>query len=104
MLGLVTGAHTFVPKQFMHMVSFSTIIHLLFAGKQIIDDTICIPFQMTAGGQPVTGTNIISIIPGSTWGTKEDKVLIVGAHWDTVVGSPGKGQMLLSNKYHPTAL
>ena len=25
MLGLVTGAHTFVPKQFMHMVSFSTI-------------------------------------------------------------------------------
>ena len=54
---------------------------------------------MTAGGQPVTGTNIISIIPGSTWGTKEDKVLIVGAHWDTVVGSPGEGQMLLSNKY-----
>ena len=53
---------------------------------------------MTAGGQPVTGTNIISIIPGSTWGTKEDKVLIVGAHWDTVVGSPGEGQMLLSNK------
>ena len=44
---------------------------------------------MTAGGQPVTGTNIISIIPGSAWGTKEDKVLVVGAHWDTVVGSPG---------------
>ena len=45
---------------------------------------------MTAGGQPVTGTNIISIIPGSAWGTKEDKVLVVGAHWDTVVASPGR--------------
>ena len=44
---------------------------------------------MTTFGQPVTGTNIISVIPGSAWGTKEDKVLVVGAHWDTVVGSPG---------------
>ena len=26
MLGLVTGAHTFVPKQFMHMVSKSSVI------------------------------------------------------------------------------
>ena len=49
-----------------------------------------VTLQMTAGGQPVTGTNIISIIPGSAWGTKEDKVLVVGAHWDTVVASPGR--------------
>ena len=46
---------------------------------------------MTSMGQSVTGPNIISIIPGSAWGTKEDKVLVVGAHWDTVEGSPGKG-------------
>ena len=45
---------------------------------------------MTANGQPVTGTNIISIIQGSAWGTEEDKILVVGAHWDTVVSSPGR--------------
>ncbi len=44
---------------------------------------------MTAGGRPVTGTNVVSIIPGTSWGTADDRVIIVGAHWDTVVDSPG---------------
>ena len=30
MLGLVTGAHTFVPKQFMHLVSISLLSFLIF--------------------------------------------------------------------------
>ncbi|XP_032776935.2 uncharacterized protein LOC116915901 [Daphnia magna] len=36
-----------------------------------------------------TGTNVIGILPGELWGTKEDEVLVIGAHWDTVPFSGG---------------
>ena len=35
------------------------------------------------------GTNIIAILPGPKWGTKEDEIVVVGAHWDTVEDAPG---------------
>ena len=35
------------------------------------------------------GTNIIAILPGTKWGTKEDRINVVGAHWDSVEASPG---------------
>ena len=35
------------------------------------------------------GTNIMGVLPGQMWGTAEDRVLVVGAHWDTVPGSGG---------------
>ena len=37
----------------------------------------------------MSGTNIVGILPGKKFGTKEDRVLVVGAHWDTVKVSPG---------------
>ena len=36
------------------------------------------------------GTNIIAIMPGVNWGTKDDEIVVVGAHWDSVDDSPGK--------------
>ena len=30
------------------------------------------------------GNNILGILPGRAWGTASDRVLVVGAHWDTV--------------------
>lgn len=36
-----------------------------------------------------TGTNIVGIYPGANYGTPEDKILILGAHWDTVPNSDG---------------
>ena len=36
------------------------------------------------------GTNIIGIIPGTNWGTNDDEIIVVGAHWDSVDESPGK--------------
>ena len=30
------------------------------------------------------GNNIIGLLPGRAWGTVRDRVLVVGAHWDTV--------------------
>ena len=35
------------------------------------------------------GTNILGILPGSGWGTADDRILVVGAHWDTVHESGG---------------
>ncbi len=30
------------------------------------------------------------ILTGTNFGTKADRILVVGAHWDTVANSPGK--------------
>ena len=35
------------------------------------------------------GSNVFSIYPGKFWGTPQDRVVIVGAHWDTVQWSDG---------------
>ena len=38
---------------------------------------------------PPSGTNLVAILPGDKWGTPEDKILVVGAHWDTVENTGG---------------
>jgi hypothetical protein len=37
----------------------------------------------------VDGNNLIGIFAGDKWGTSEDKIIPVLAHWDTVTYSPG---------------
>ena len=32
---------------------------------------------------------MIAILPGEKWGTADDKILVVGAHWDTVENTGG---------------
>ena len=44
------------------------------------------------------GTNIIAILPGTKWGTPEDEVIVVGAHWDSVETSPGKSYIKIHIK------
>jgi len=41
------------------------------------------------GRPPLEGTNIVAISPGMNFGTKLDRIVVVGAHWDTVTNSPG---------------
>ena len=50
------------------------------------------PFLSLNKGHPEKskGTNIIAILPGTKWGTKEDRISVVGAHWDSVESSPGR--------------
>jgi Zn-dependent M28 family amino/carboxypeptidase len=36
-----------------------------------------------------SGTNAIGILPGTYWGTPQDRPIIVGSHWDSVSNSPG---------------
>ena len=31
----------------------------------------------------------MGILPGSRWGTAEDRLVVVGAHWDTVLNTGG---------------
>lgn len=33
--------------------------------------------------------NIIGILPGENWGTPDDRPVVLGAHMDTVPGTPG---------------
>jgi len=57
-IGLLTGTQVFFPTQF----------HSMFW-----DD-----------GEDISeGSNIIGIYPGDMFGTHEDKIVVVGAHWDT---------------------
>ena len=35
------------------------------------------------------GTNILGVLPGSRWGTAGDRLVVVGAHWDTVLNTGG---------------
>ncbi|KAK2708538.1 hypothetical protein QYM36_014220 [Artemia franciscana] len=35
------------------------------------------------------GINIIGVLPGRRWGTKDDEIILLAAHWDTVEGSNG---------------
>lgn len=41
------------------------------------------------GGGPQKGINLIGIAPGRSRGTGQDKILLVGAHYDTVQNSAG---------------
>ena len=49
------------------------------------------------------GSNILGIYPGQHYGTEKDKILVVGAHWDTVgeygnvvLGNLENGRLILS--------
>ena len=35
------------------------------------------------------GANIFGILPGKLWGTSRDRVVIIGAHWDTMTETDG---------------
>ena len=37
----------------------------------------------------MNGINIIGVIPGKNWNTRNDKPLVIGAHWDTYGASGG---------------
>ena len=40
-------------------------------------------------GMKTRGNNILGLLPGKAWGTARDRVVVVGAHWDTVRDSEG---------------
>ncbi|KAF2362854.1 Peptidase M28 [Trinorchestia longiramus] len=40
-------------------------------------------------GDRLEGTNLVALLPGSRFKTRYDRPVVVGAHIDTVVGSPG---------------
>lgn len=35
------------------------------------------------------GGNVFGILPGKLWGTSRDRVVVVGAHWDTIESTDG---------------
>jgi len=59
--GFLTGAQTFKPQQLSN------------------------PY----GEDTPRGSNMIGILPGKMWGTPDDRILVVGAHWDTVKNTGG---------------
>jgi len=65
-LGLLTGTQVFTPSQ----------LHNLFWPNMAVKD---IPH----------GSNIIGIYPGKYYSTSKDKIIVVGAHWDTLGTTDG---------------
>ena len=35
------------------------------------------------------GANVFAIYPGQLWGTAKDRIVLIGAHWDTMDGTDG---------------
>ncbi|XP_023335294.1 uncharacterized protein LOC111706611 [Eurytemora carolleeae] len=65
-LGLLSGTQVFTPSQFHNW---------FWAGKK--------DWEIPAG------SNIIAVYPGVHYATKLDKIVVVGAHWDTVASTDG---------------
>ena len=36
-----------------------------------------------------SGSNILGVYPGSKWGSPDDEVIILAAHWDTMQNTDG---------------
>ncbi|XP_063610443.1 uncharacterized protein LOC134784332 [Penaeus indicus] len=58
-------------------------------GLMVVDHVFSAAEYIVWYDQPLQGVNIIGILAGETWGTADDKPIILGAHMDTVPGTPG---------------
>lgn len=88
--GLVTG------NQIFHPIEFAGLVRIKVSIKRYLSSCDTLSFGLSVAQFPEgneedvpTGTNVIGILPGELWGTKDDEVLVIGAHWDTVPFSGG---------------
>jgi len=70
-LGLLVGLQYFYPSRFYNQ----------FVGY---DDNSKVPLETLP-----PGANIFGILPGKLWGTSRDRIVIIGAHWDTMTETDG---------------
>jgi len=70
-LGLLVGLQYFYPSRFYNQ----------FVGYDWKSNS---PLQTLP-----PGANIFGILPGKLWGTSRDRVVIIGAHWDTMTETDG---------------
>ncbi len=86
------------PIKIQHKMKFSTIE---VEEKKKEKKPLCLSYffstvQHKGGPDDPRGSNMMSIIPGRRWGTRQDKVLVIAAHWDTMPSTPGKISRSLS--------
>ena len=74
--GFVTGVQTFQVSSSLQCSNLKYFFIIIFLQDKRVKDA-------------PQGTNILGILPGSGWGTADDRILVVGAHWDTVHESGG---------------
>ena len=70
-LGLLTGIQYFYPSKFFYQ----------FVGY---NDKHRNPIETLP-----PGANVFAIYPGQLWGTAKDRIVVIGAHWDTMDGTDG---------------
>jgi len=70
-LGLLVGIQYFYPSRF-----YNQFVGFDYRSKSPIST---LP----------PGANIFGILPGKLWGTSRDRVVIIGAHWDTMTETDG---------------
>jgi len=70
-LGLLVGLQYFYPSRFYNQ----------FVG---FDERSRVPLETLP-----PGANIFGVLPGKLWGTSRDRLVIIGAHWDTMTETDG---------------
>ena len=70
-LGLITGVQYFYPSRFFYQ----------FVGFN--------PKHTNPIETLPPGANVFGIYPGQLWGTAKDRIVLIGAHWDTMDGTDG---------------
>ncbi|XP_043193378.1 uncharacterized protein LOC122365861 [Amphibalanus amphitrite] len=73
-----------------HVFQFAPTDLEALAEKLDAKDNLDAALEVQAQGpeEPI-GVNVVGVLPGRRWGTPDDKLLIVGAHYDTVPDTPG---------------
>ena len=70
-------------------------ITFLFVSKELYFDFVIFLFFFSLFLQKIhtmpfeVGNNIVGLIPGKHYNTSNDRIVLIGAHWDTFGVSPG---------------
>jgi len=84
--GLIVGLQLFPAKQFRQTVKAMTHIHLSSGGAGL---NACSQIFAQFPPDRPQGSNVFAVMPGELWGTPDDEVSLIGAHWDTTPSSDG---------------
>ena len=75
---------TFLLVLWSNYLYFPVLFDFFYTQFVGYDPTLAHPLQSLP-----PGANVFGILPGTLWGTSRDRLVIIGAHWDTMDKTDG---------------